>query len=122
MIQLINSSTNNTTLENAEITLPSTASGIKKSVRIESNAQNLTLPAGAYTVQVKHIDPIGGSFTVNSNPLDSFNDSFHDTTQVNEAERLQDFVPEVIIVNPSGVQFLVVASYPSTHPFNPENF
>lgn len=94
------------------------SAGVQKSFRGDRNAANLTLPAGAYSVYLRHADPTGGEIVVNGEPI-KYGGTFSKEAQTNQVAKEQDFVGEVIITNPSGKVFWLDVAYPSSSSFNP---
>jgi hypothetical protein len=102
------------TVETGQVT-----AGVQKSFRGDRSTANLTLPAGAYSIYLRHADPTGGEITVNGEPI-KYSGSFNKEAQTNQVAKEQDFVGEVIISNPGGKTFWLDVSYPSSSNFNPE--
>jgi len=94
------------------------SAGVQKQFRGDRNTANLTLPAGAYSVYLRHADVSGGTITVNGEPL-QYGGNFSKQAQTDEVNKRQDFVGEVIISNPDAKTFWLDVSYPSSSPFNP---
>jgi hypothetical protein len=108
------------TLGDVSIPANEVSAGVQKSFRGDRNAANLTLPAGAYSVYLRHADATGGEIVVNGEPI-RFNGSFSKEAQTNLVTKKQDFVGEVIISNPDGKTFWLDVSYPSSSNFNPQS-
>ena len=94
--------------------------GVQKQFRGDRNSANLVLPAGAYSIYLRHADATGGTITVNGEPI-RFNGSFSKEAQVDQVNNKQDFVPEVIIDNPDGKTYWLDVAYPSSSNFNPSS-
>lgn len=94
-------------------------SGTVKERSWETGGANLVLPAGAYSVHVRHIDPTGGIITVNGESF-AFNRYFERAVRTDETTKKQDFTPEVIIQNPEGKKLAISVAYPSASPVNPD--
>ena len=100
-------------------TTPVTA-GTQKTFRGDRNGANLVLPAGAYSIYLRHADATGGTITVNGEPI-RFNGSFSKEAQVDQVNNKQDFAPEVTIDNPDGKTYWLDVAYPSSSNFNPSS-
>lgn len=96
---------------------PPTAGTVKERTW-ETNQVNLVLPAGAYSVHVSHVDPAGGQFTANGEPI-TFNRYYERQTRRDEVNNRQDFTPEVTIANPDARTIRISVSYPSSSNVNP---
>ena len=92
-------------------------SGTVKERSWETDRANLTLPAGAYSVHVRHIDPTGGVLTINGENF-GFNRLFEREYRTDETTKKQDFTPEVIIQNLARKKMAISVSYPSASPVN----
>ncbi|MEM6773108.1 MAG: hypothetical protein AAF597_21205 [Bacteroidota bacterium] len=95
-------------------------SGTVKERSWEATDALVTLPAGAYAVSVRNIDPVPGStITVNGESF-GFNRYFERAVRIDEINKNQDFAPEVTINNPDGRKVAISVSYPSASPVNPD--
>lgn len=92
--------------------------GVQKQFRGDRNT-SLVLPAGAYSVYLRHADATGGTITVNDEPI-RFNGTFSKEAQFDQVNKKQDFVGEVIIDNPDGKTYWLDVVYPSSSSFNPD--
>jgi hypothetical protein len=92
--------------------------GVQKQFRGDRNGANLVLPAGAYSIYLRHADATGGTITVNGEPI-RFNGTFSKGAQVDQVNNKQDFVGEVTIDNPDGKTYWLDVAYPSSSSFNP---
>lgn len=103
-----------------DVTIPANefTAGAPKERAWDTTNTNITLPAGAYSVLVKHVDPTGGTITVNGEEK-GFNRSYQRSTQQDLVGKKQDFAPEVIILNPEGRKVAISVSYPSSSNVNP---
>lgn len=104
---------------NLNVDIAPVASGTVKERSWETTDADVTIPAGAYSVHVRHIDPTGGQITVNGEPF-SFNRLFERSVREDRVNNTQDFTPEVIINNPQGRAVAISVSYPSSSPVNPD--
>lgn len=107
----------NVALDNIDVNVAPVTAGVQKQFRGDRNT-SLTLPAGAYSVYLRHADPTGGQITVNGETL-AYGASFSKEAQTDRVNLKQDFVGEVIISNPDGKTFWLDVSYPSSSSFNP---
>lgn len=80
---------------------------------------DLTLPAGAYTVHVRHVDPSMGEITVNDQAI-GYGRYYERSSREDLVNKTQDFTPEVVIDNPDGKRIAISVSYPSSSPVNPD--
>ena len=101
------------TVETGQVT-----ADVQKQFRGDRNTTNLVLPAGAYSVYLRHADPAGGLITVNGEPI-KYGGTFSKEAQIDQVNKKQDFVGEVIISNPDEKTFWLDVSYPSSSTFNP---
>ncbi|MEM9929931.1 MAG: hypothetical protein AAF840_08945 [Bacteroidota bacterium] len=108
----------NVDLGNVNVQIDPVTAGVQKTFRGDRNG-NLVLPAGAYSVYLRHADVSGGVITVNGEPI-QYNGTFSKEAQLNRVTNQQDFVPEITIVNPDGKIFWLDAAYPSSSSFNPD--
>ncbi|MEO0733393.1 MAG: hypothetical protein AAFZ52_11200 [Bacteroidota bacterium] len=99
-------------------TTPPTA-GTVKDRRWDTDDTDIVLPAGAYSVHIRHVDPQGGDVAVNGETL-QFNDFFSRQVWLDEVNNRQDFTPEVTVANPLGRRLSLSVSYPSSSPVNPD--
>lgn len=107
----------NVALDNIAVNVAPVTAGVQKQFRGDRNG-SLTLPAGAYSVYLRHADPTGGQITVNGEAI-AYGGSFAKEAQTDRVNLKQDFVPEVIINNPDGKTFWLDVAYPSSSTFNP---
>jgi hypothetical protein len=105
-------------LGNVNVQVDPVTAGVQKTFRGDRNSANLVLPAGAYSVYLRHADATGGTITVNGEPV-RFNGTFSKEVQVDQVNNKQDFVDEVTISNPDGKTFWLDVAYPSSSSFNP---
>ncbi|MEM6397783.1 MAG: hypothetical protein AAF741_15650 [Bacteroidota bacterium] len=95
--------------------------GVQKTYRGE-RTDNLVganaLPAGAYYIQVKHIDPLGGQILVNGEPLGNTGASWHAEDRIDRTNNSQDFC-EAVEIQADGTAYYLRVSYPSNDPFDP---
>lgn len=106
-------------LGNVNVQVDPITAGVQKTFRGDRNTANLVLPAGAYSVYLRHADVSGGEITVNGEPI-KYGGTFNKEAQLNHTTNEQDFVPEVTIANPQGKTFWLDVAYPSSSPFNPD--
>jgi hypothetical protein len=104
-------------LGNVNVQVDPVTAGVQKTFRGDRNSANLVLPAGAYSVYLRHADATGGTITVNGEPV-RFNGTFSKEVQVDQVNNKQDFVGEVTIDNPDGKTFWLDVAYPSSSSFN----
>ena len=93
--------------------------GVKKDCRMKVTS-GVTIPAGAYYVEIRHVDPVNHGVTVNGKPIE-FGDIFADTAQTDQVNNIQDFVPEISIINTNNAHLDVFVSYPSSSQVDPCN-
>jgi hypothetical protein len=105
-------------LGNVNVLVDPVTAGVQKTFRGDRNSTNLVLPAGAYSVYLRHADATGGTITVNGEPI-RFNGTFSKEVQVDQVNNKQDFVDEVTISNPDGKTFWLDVAYPSSSSYNP---
>lgn len=106
-------------LGNVNIDIEPVTSGTLKERRWETTNSNILLPAGAYSIHVRHVDPSGRNVNVNGEQI-SFNQFFSRASREDLVAKKQDFTPEVIIVNPEGKKVAISVSYPSSSNVNPD--
>jgi hypothetical protein len=102
-----------------DINIEPVTSGTLKERRWETTNSNILLPAGAYSIHVRHVDPSGRNVNVNGEQI-SFNQFFSRASREDLVAKKQDFTPEVIIVNPEGKKVAISVSYPSSSNVNPD--
>ncbi|MTB49823.1 hypothetical protein [Lewinella sp. W8] len=107
-------------LEGISIETDPVTSGIAKDRRWETQDAAVTIPAGAYSVHVRHTDPTGGQITVNGEAL-GFNRYYERSSREDLVNRTQDFTPEVVILNPDEKKVTITVSYPSSSNVNPQD-
>jgi hypothetical protein len=107
----------NVDLGNVNVQVEPVTAGVQKTFRGDRNGA-LVLPAGAYSVYLRHADPTGGQITVNGEPI-KYGGTFNKEAQLNHTTKEQDFVPEVTIDNPDGKTYWLDVAYPSSSNFNP---
>lgn len=79
---------------------------------------DLTLPLGAYTVQVTHADPRPGQLlNINGQDLE-YGSRYSREAFTNKSTGKQDFVGQITIVS-NGTSYLLTIIYPSDNPFDP---
>jgi hypothetical protein len=108
----------NIALGDVSIDISPVTAGVQKQFRGDRNGANLVLPAGAYSIYLRHADATGGTITVNGEPI-RFNGTFSKGAQVDQVNNKQDFVGEVTIDNPDGKTYWLDVVYPSSSSFNP---
>lgn len=91
------------------------AAGVQKTYRGDRN-DNITVPEGAYYVEVKHVDVTGGVMLVNGEEL-RYNGSWHADVRTNQTASVQDFVEQVSIQS-NGKKYYLRVAYPSSNPIN----
>ena len=103
-----------------DVTIPANevSAGVQKQFRGDRNG-DLTLPAGAYSIYLRHADVSGGTIVVNGEPI-PYGGTFSKEAQIDRVNMKQDFVGEVVISNPDGKTFWLDVAYPSSSNFNPE--
>lgn len=104
-------------LGDVTVNQPTTQSGIQKGYRGE-RSDNLSLPAGAYYVDVVNVDFTGAVLLVNGNAI-SYNGKWHSDVRENKTTGVQDFV-EAVEIQSNGTKYFLRIVYPSDHSFNPE--
>jgi hypothetical protein len=109
----------NIALGDVSVDISPVTAGVQKQFRGDRNSANLILPAGAYSVYLRHADATGGTITVNGEGI-GFNGSFNKEAQVDQVNKKQDFVGEVTIDNPDGKTYWLDVVYPSSSSFNPD--
>lgn len=109
----------NVDLDNVQVNVAQPTAGVVKERRWETTQANLTLPAGAYSVHVRHADPSGGVVTINGDEI-RYNRFYEREVRTDDVNNKQDFTPEVIISNPEGKKIAVSVSYPSSSAVNPQ--
>lgn len=104
-----------------DVTIPANevTAGVQKQFRGDRNTANLVLPAGAYSVYLRHADVNGGQIIVNGEAI-QYGGTFSKEAQVDQVNKRQDFVGEVTISNPSGLTYWLDVVYPSSSNFNPD--
>ena len=104
-------------LGNVNVQADPVTAGVQKQFRGDRNTANLVLPAGAYSVYLRHADATGGMITVNGEPP-IYGGTFSKEAQTDQVNLKQDFVGEVIIDNPQGKTFWLDVAYPSSSSYN----
>lgn len=105
-------------LGDVQVDIAPVTAGTVKERSWKTSQSVLTLPGGAYSVQVRHIDPQGGEFTANGEAF-GFNRYYERSVREDQVNNTQDFTPEVDILNPEGRELSITVSYPSSSPVNP---
>lgn len=98
---------------------PVTAGTVKE--RYWEITGEVTLPAGAYSIHVRHVDfnANGSQATINGQDI-GYNRFYERSVREDLVTKKQDFTPEVTILNPDGVRLAISVSYPSSSPVNPD--
>lgn len=93
-----------------EVEFTPSTEGVQLSNR-EQTTNDLTIPAGAYYVQIRNVDKTPGSLiTVNGEDL-SYGGTWSSEERFDKKEGRQDFVEEVVIVA-NGFKYWWKASFP----------
>lgn len=98
---------------------PVTAGTVKE--RYWEVTDEVVLPAGAYSIHIRHIDfnANGQVATINGQAI-GYNRTYERSVRENLVTKKQDFTPEVTIQNPDGVKLAISVSYPSSSTVNPD--
>lgn len=108
------------TLGDVSIPANEFSSGQAKERTWDTRSASITLPEGAYSIQVRHVDPTGGSIDVNGEER-LFNRLYERSSREDLVNKTQDFTPEVIILNPEEKKIAISVSYPSSSNVNPNS-
>jgi len=76
-------------------------------------AGNVTFPAGAYRVVIRNDDPTPSSKILINGVEHWFNDAIDISNELNHVNKIQDFVPQLVVTNPDGLTYEYIAYYPS---------